>query len=124
MSRVSPEQRWLRTKAEDAFQSELLDVARRLGWLAFHDHDARRDNDLAGVDKGFPDTVLCHPRQRRLIIAELKRETGRVSSEQLVWLGALMQIPAIEVYSWKPRDWDSILEILQHPTAEVRDGRH
>jgi hypothetical protein len=105
--RVSPEQQWLRTKTESIFQSELLDAARRLGWIAFHDQNSRHD------EAGFPDLVMVHPIQHRVLFVELKTETGRIRPEQLVWLGALMQVPAIEVYTWRPRDIDQALEILQ-----------
>ena len=111
--RKDPLHQWLASKPEIAFQRELLDTAGYLGWMRFHDHDARRDNESAGVDRGFPDSVLVHPDQGRLLFAELKTERGRLSKDQERWLEALRRVRSIEVYSWKPRDWDRVLRVLQ-----------
>lgn len=116
--RLSDRERWLRAKPESDFQREVLEAAGYTGWLRFHDHDARRDNEESGVDPGFPDTVLVHPIRLRIIFAELKRETEKPSGRQLVWLGALMLISKltrgiVQVYVWRPSDMDRILEVLQ-----------
>ncbi len=112
--RLTDQERWLRTKLESPFQREVLEAAGWRGWLRFHDFDSRRDNQKAGVDPGFPDTVLVHPIQCRLIFMELKTETGDVSEEQTRWADALERIPGVEVYrDLRPRDMDRIIEILQ-----------
>jgi hypothetical protein len=49
----------------------------------------------------------------RLIFAELKRENGKPSIEQTHWLQILATIPSIEVYLWKPQDWDEIVKVLK-----------
>lgn len=65
--------------------------------------------------KGFPDMVLV--RGTRLIFAELKKNKGKVTPEQCGWLDALSQIQSvfhsIEVYVWRPSDWDDIVKILE-----------
>ncbi len=112
--RLTDRERWLREKPEDDFQAEVLKTAGWLGWLRFHDHDARRDNQESGVDPGFPDCFLIHPQQRRMVVLELKTETGTLSGGQLRWLGAFMLFPWVEVYSGlRPRDMDRIISILQ-----------
>lgn len=89
---------------ERAFQGQVLDLARRFGWLAYHTHDSRRS------DPGFPDCVFV--RGARVVFAELKRERGgRVSPEQRAWLDALTLTPA-ESYLWRPSDWDEIVLAL------------
>ena len=120
--RLTVQEQWLREKPEDKFQEEILKTAGYLGWLRFHDHDSRRNNEGAGVDPGLPDTILVHPTRFRIIFAELKRETENPSARQLVWLGALMVISRltggiVSVHVWRPRDMDRILEILQGKAA-------
>jgi hypothetical protein len=62
-------------------------------------------------DAGLPDLILCKP--PRLLFAELKRERGRVSEAQADWLDALSRCSGVEVYLWKPSDWEFIVRILQ-----------
>lgn len=104
----------LATVPERDFQRQIIDAARWLGWLVYHVFDSRRD------EPGFPDIVMVHPRQRRVVFAELKSEAGRLRPEQLVWLGALMNCPGVECYVWRPRDIDRVMETLREP---LRLGR-
>ena len=54
----------------------------------------------------FPDLVLVHPRQRRILWRELKSETGTATAEQKAWISALSLVGA-DVDVWRPRDWVS-----------------
>lgn len=73
---------WTPTEAE--FTRLFLRVARAKGWTRwYHTHDSRRS------DRGFPDWVLVHPGQRRVIFVELKGFAGSASDEQRAWLGDL-----------------------------------
>lgn len=49
----------------------------------------------------------------RLVFAELKREREKPKPEQDLWLLLLGRVPGIEVYVWRPRDMDTILDILK-----------
>lgn len=90
----------------------ILECARLLGWRVAHFRAARvrrggRDvyeTPVAADGRGFPDLVLAHKLQGRLIFAELKTETGRTRPDQDEWLRALHHGPA-EVFIWKPTDW-------------------
>lgn len=106
---------------ERQLQDGIVELARILGWLAYHTHDSRRSQP------GFPDLVLV--RGERLIFAELKSENGRVSPAQKVWLGALEHVAGeverstddrrsrpgrVEVYLWRPADWpDTVTQVLR-----------
>jgi hypothetical protein len=68
---------------ERDLQTAVVDLARMLGYLVFHDYDSRRSTP------GFPDLTLCHPRSGALLFAELKSATGKVTREQDEWLRAL-----------------------------------
>ena len=85
--------------SEAVLQSHVLGEARDLGWaLRYHTYDSRRS------DKGFPDLVLVHERQRRVIFTELKKERGRQSPEQEDWQRALLAVGQ-EFYLWRPTQW-------------------
>jgi hypothetical protein len=51
-------------------------------------------------------------KENRLIFAELKSSIGKVSPAQTEWLDALKKT-GVEVYLWRPDDFDSIVEILR-----------
>lgn len=65
---------------------------------------------VQGDGKGWPDLVLL--RGRRLIIAELKSDTGRVSAEQSDWIAQLAEVPGLEVHIWRPSDWETVYTTL------------
>jgi len=88
---------------EGQLQRQVLELARLRGWLAFHDYDSRRS------ESGFPDLVMV---RERVVFAELKSATGRLSAAQRQWLDRLTTAGA-EVYCWRPSDWDQVVEVLR-----------
>lgn len=82
---------------------------------------------------GWPDLVLLRARDRRLIFAELKSDAGKVTQDQQRVLETLRVLtadhvdgsghrvldpigvagPRVEVYVWRPRDFDQIIEVLR-----------
>ena len=105
---------------ERSFQTAVIDLARRLGWLVGHHHDSRRqiapgkyvgDRDAAGI----PDLILV--RGNRVVFAELKAERGRIRPEQHTWLDALRAVESdaagrVLVRVWTPGSWDEIERLL------------
>ena len=89
---------------EKDFLNQVREVARLYGWMCYHTYDSRRS------EPGFPDLVLV--REGRLIFAELKTDTGKLTPAQDQWYGALRDVYGIGVYIWQPRDWDEIVEML------------
>lgn len=87
---------------EAAFQSVVLDIAAWRGWLAYHTRDSR------GSRSGFPDLVLV---RERVVYAELKRDKGKPSLEQIKWISALREADG-EAYVWFPCDMDEIERVL------------
>lgn len=82
--------------AERAWQDDVVDTAAKLGWhRRYHTFDSRRST------AGFPDLVLV--RRPRLIFAELKTETGKVTREQGDWLDDLEGCVA-ECHIWRPSE--------------------
>jgi hypothetical protein len=105
---------WTPTEAE--FTRLFLRIARAKGWTRrYHTHDSRRST------RGFPDWVLVHTAQRRILFVELKGFAGTASDEQREWMAALDQAGA-EAYIVTTsgdfaRDAASLAELL---TAKPR----
>lgn len=90
--------------SERQLQESVQTLAEYLGWWVWHDNDSRRNK------AGWPDLVLIRP--GRLIFAELKTETGRLTIEQRRILSMLYAAKQ-EVYIWRPNDMETIREILK-----------
>ena len=90
---------------ERQFRQQVLDLAQILGWRAYF--------TWASVHSpaGFPDLVLV--RLSRLLMVELKSEKGKLTETQKEWLESLEATGKVEVYVWKPCDWDALVEILR-----------
>lgn len=99
---------------EKAFQAQVVQLAKSLGWLCYHTW-----NSIHSA-KGFPDLVLVKGEQ--VIFAELKSETGKVSPEQEAWLEALT-LAGQKVYTWRPRHWDHIVRVLSDGRMIAKGAR-
>lgn len=96
------------TLTEKQFMAAVLEMARLHKWRCYHAFDSRRS------EPGFPDLVLV--RDGRIIFAELKTATGRLTDEQSEWIDALEACPGVEVRVWRP---DALKWI--EATLRVRD---
>lgn len=87
--------------AEAMTEAELLanvrDLAGRLGLRTYHTHDSRRS------EPGWPDLAIVG---RRLLLRELKTQTGRLRPEQEAWIADL-RMAGIDTAVWRPSDWRS-----------------
>jgi hypothetical protein len=99
---------------EQSFQSSVVDVAKLAGWRVAHFRPARTAKGwrtpVTGDGASWPDLVLVRP--PRLVFAELKSARGDASERQLEWLDVLRLLPQVEVYLWRPSDWDTLVERL------------
>jgi len=91
-----------RSMSEKELQANVIDAARRLGWVYYHTYDSRRSPE------GFPDLILV--REGRMICAELKSQRGRLRPQQEVWIDLLREVAwrhhsPIDVHVWRPADW-------------------
>ena len=91
--------------SEKAFAQAVVELAAWCGWRVYRVWNSRHS------PSGWPDLVLCRP--PALIVAEVKSARGRLSAAQRAWLEALGQCPGIEVYVWRPTDWETIAARLQ-----------
>ena len=85
--------------SERQLSDAVAELAQLLGWRGYHTYDSRRSA------AGFPDWVFVHPKQRRLLMVELKAARGKLSMEQVEWLDTLTDSECCEVACWYPADW-------------------
>lgn len=92
---------------EAQWQSQIADLAKMFGWLFYHTWRSFHS------PAGFPDCVLT--RAGRTIIAELKtnKRKSKLSPAQARWLWELRKTPGLEVFVWRPRQFDKVVEILK-----------
>jgi hypothetical protein len=81
-----------------------MQFARMRGWLCMHPYSSKR------TEPGWPDLALV--RRGRLVFAELKSDSGKLSQAQGVWLAALGDVPGVLAECWRPSDWDTIQRVL------------
>jgi hypothetical protein len=98
------------TKQQDAMPEDVLlqhirATARRLGFVSYHTRNSRKS------DPGFPDLLCCNG--TRILAIETKSATGKVTSEQALWLSMLQQTGKVETYVLRPADLPQIETILR-----------
>lgn len=93
---------------ERDLQSAIIETARLLGYRVAHFRAAKTSNGwrtpVEADGAGFPDLVLTG--NGRVVFAEVKTDTGRLSEAQLGWLDALRGAGA-ETYVWRSAQWAS-----------------
>jgi hypothetical protein len=101
-------------KNEKQWQRVVMDYARLRGWTVRHFHDSRKqitngqlvgDRDAADV----PDLELVRP--PRFVKVELKSNIGRIKPGQQRYMDLLREC-GLEVYIWRPRDYDEMMKVL------------
>ena len=92
---------------EKAFLAQVQALARLNGWRVYHTHSSMHSA------KGFPDLVMV--KAGRLVFAELKAQRGQTTREQEDWLAALGDVfpEMVEVFVWRPGDWDQVTDVLR-----------
>jgi len=90
---------------EKDFQRQVIELAKLYRWHAYHPALSKWS------ERGWPDLALVRP--PRLVFAELKSETGKVTEHQERWLALLGACPGIETFLWRPADVEAIAGILR-----------
>lgn len=110
-ARLTDQERILRDTTEHHWQKIVTQIMDTYGWTWWHAPDNRpgRNGRVQNVRPGLPDLIAV--RGKRLIFAELKRETGRTTPEQDDALAKLGETHA-ETYVWRPRDREEVLRVL------------
>ena len=97
------------TTPEIAFMRNVLALAKMRGWLCYHTHISKRSTE------GWPDLAMV--KGERMVIAELKKQTGRTTPAQRTWLALLGGVAAasngaLSVHEWRPSDWPEIERVI------------
>jgi hypothetical protein len=103
-----------RNMTEAQLQACIIAAAQRRSWLVYHTYDSRRSQ------KGFPDLVLVHAGQKRVLYRELKTQRGSLRPDQKTWLNDLTAVGA-DAAIWRPLDWftQTIAEQLDPPMPDI-----
>lgn len=108
---------------EKQFQDQIVRFARLHLWKTFHPYDSRRST------AGFPDLTLARIGMgddedwtTQLVFFEVKRQTGRVTEAQAMWIRVLDNAPGVVARVVRPSDWDAIVALLTTP-PRGRGGR-
>lgn len=121
--KLTEEDKYYRSQSERQFQNFVIARALNHGWTYYHAPDNKPDKSgrIQNIVKGFPDMVLV--KDGKLVFAELKTETGRVSPEQKEWL-AKLSATGCECFVWRPSMWEQVNAYLAgEVTATVFDVR-
>jgi hypothetical protein len=89
--------------SEAQWQTTVTELATLLNWAWYHTRDSRRS------PAGFPDLVLVRD---RVIYAELKATSGRLTQWQKQWAERLRNAGA-EVYCWHPSNYPEVERTLK-----------
>ena len=94
---------------EADFASAIVQLARLQGWFVFYVPDSRRS------PAGWPDLTMLKRfgDTTRFICAEIKTQRGRLNAAQRRCLDLLKGCPGIEVYVWRPEDFDRVVKVLE-----------
>lgn len=100
-----------RLDRERDFQTLVEGIMRANRWSVY----SVRRSDLAQASlAGYPDITAWRAVDQRLIFAELKTDTGRVSEAQKAVLAELESLGRAEVYLWRPKNLAEIRQILAY----------
>jgi len=96
---------------ERQFMHAVIDLAKLCGYRVYHppDNKPNQNGRVQNTEPGYPDLTMARPatgkyyqHPPRLIFAELKTDTGRISRAQSDWLSDLDAVA--EAYVWRPDD--------------------
>jgi hypothetical protein len=91
--------------SEAHLMARVTALAKAQGWMVYHTWRS------INSEPGFPDLVCVKP--GRLLFAELKSRTGKLTEAQHQWLSLLAHsVPEVEVYTWRPADLGTITRTL------------
>lgn len=89
---------------EADWSETVYQAAKRRRWFAY------RVLNSKGSTPGVPDLWLMRP--PRMVYAELKDETEPPTAAQVACMALLRLYPWVEVYLFRPQDWDEVERIL------------
>jgi hypothetical protein len=107
--RLTPAEKVDRATSGAELQRLVTELAHIYGWQWVHFRPAQTQRGWrtpveGPLGKGWPDLFLAHPRKRRLLAVEIKREHGDpLTADQAAVLHALAA-SGLETVVWRPSD--------------------
>ncbi len=107
-----------KAKPEKELHDEIVSRLQELGYKVAYFRPAKvlrggvekYETPIGGDGKGYPDiTAVGH---NRVLVLELKSETGTVKPEQLNWLRAWQTVPGATVMVVRPSTWKDLEPLL------------
>ena len=95
----------LPTLTERDLREQIRDLCKLFGWQFWFCWTSLHS------PRGMTDLILCRP--PRLIFAELKSDTGKLTASQQEWADLLRACLGVEYYCWKPSDFQEIVSKLR-----------
>jgi hypothetical protein len=96
--------------SEADFQQKVISYAKLSGWRCVHIRPARVGERWVTPyqgDSGLPDLVLA--RDGRVLLVELKSDSGKPTLDQRAWLEAA----GPNGFCWSPKDWPEVEFVLK-----------
>ncbi len=98
-------------ESERELLQKVVDLALLTGWMVHHVLDTFPHAKIMG-QPGFQDFIII--KDRLLIAAELKRESGKFNNpHQNEWHEAFKRVTEVKVFKWKPSSWPEIEALLK-----------
>ena len=88
------------SESEQRLLERVRALAKEYGWLCYHTYRSEKS------EPGFPDMVCTDG--TRILIAELKSGTGKLTQAQAQWIALLTHTGLVDVRTWRPGDWPEI----------------
>jgi hypothetical protein len=109
MTRLTPAEQADRKMTGAAFQAQIAELAHIYGWQWVHFRPAQTQRGWrtpveGPLGKGWPDLFLAHPRKRRLLAVEVKREIGDPLTADQVAVLQTLAAAGLETVVWRPSD--------------------
>ena len=99
---------------ERQYAEQVEGVLDAFGWTWCHMRAARTKHGWRTPLSGYAGMLdYTAVRDGRLLMFEIKTDTGRLTAEQQWWFDELKKCPGVEVYVWQPKMWDVLLETLK-----------
>ena len=96
--------RALASMSEREFQAQMRQLAELKGWIVLTTWNSMHS------PAGEPDLRLVRP--PRVIFMELKSQKGKLSPAQEQVIALLKRCPGLEVYVFRPSDFEQIIKVL------------
>jgi hypothetical protein len=109
---LTTRERALRQVPEAEVQRRVQEILTMYQWWWYHAPDNRPGSKTGRVQRiraGFPDIIAV--RGTRILVLELKRETGHTTDDQDAVLAMFQLTGKVETYVIRPSNIDTLLEI-------------